>query len=162
MRAIEWHHNFPHQGTCASIWMNTYASLVLYAAVFGSMSGAYVGLTSVVLVDLLGMERLTNAFGLVLMFQGIASCVGPPLCGQCPNTVLCGLVSGSCLKTGQHFIFVIIMKIKKWYTYVGYRKLMILYTLWSNIFNIRIMIIIIDNKKKQYLRYEIKNYIFYG
>ena len=58
---------------------------------------------------------------------------------------------GSCLKTGQHSIFVIIRRIKNWYTYVGYHKLMILYTLWSNIFNIRIIIIIIDNKKnKQY------------
>lgn len=46
------------------------------------MSGAYVGLTSVVLVDLLGMERLTNAFGLLLMFQGIASILGPPICGK--------------------------------------------------------------------------------
>ena len=53
----------------------------------------------------------------------------------------------SCLNTGQHSIFGIIRKIKNGYTYVGYRKLMILYTLWSKIFNIRIIIIIIDNKK---------------
>lgn len=68
-------------GTCASIWFYSYASQIFYAIVFGSMSGAYVGLTSVVLVDLLGMERLTNAFGLLLMFQGIASILGPPICG---------------------------------------------------------------------------------
>lgn len=68
-------------GTCISIWFNSYALQILYAVVFGSMSGAYVGLTSVVLVDLLGMERLTNAFGLLLMFQGIASVIGPPMCG---------------------------------------------------------------------------------
>ena len=49
------------------------------------MSGAYVGLTSVVLVDLLGMEKLTNAFGLLLMFQGIASLIGPPMCGEDPT-----------------------------------------------------------------------------
>ncbi|XP_069179895.1 monocarboxylate transporter 12 [Procambarus clarkii] len=69
-------------GTCVSIWFNTYSSQIFYAAVFGSTSGAYVGLTSVVLVDLLGMERLTNAFGLLLMFQGIASVIGPPMCGS--------------------------------------------------------------------------------
>nr|XP_027225384.1 monocarboxylate transporter 12-like [Penaeus vannamei] len=68
-------------GTCMSIWFYSYASQIFYAIVFGSMSGAYVGLTSVVLVDLLGMERLTNAFGLLLMFQGIASVLGPPMCG---------------------------------------------------------------------------------
>lgn len=69
-------------GTCCSIWMNNFSTQVFYAAVFGSTSGAYVGLTSVVLVDLLGIERLTNAFGLLLMFQGIASVIGPPFCGS--------------------------------------------------------------------------------
>ena len=36
-------------------------------------------------------------------------------------------MSGTCLKTGQHFIFVIIrkMKNKKQYTYVGYGTLII-------------------------------------
>ena len=61
--------------------MLSYGGQIFYAAVFGATSGAYVGLTSVVLADLLGIERLTNAFGLLLMFQGIASIVGPPLCG---------------------------------------------------------------------------------
>ena len=37
---------------------------------------------------------------------------------------------------------------KNCYTYVGYYKLMILYSLWSNIFIIRIVVIIIGNKKK--------------
>lgn len=48
---------------------------------FGFTIGAYVGLTSVILVDLLGLDKLTNAFGLLLLFQGIASLVGPPLAG---------------------------------------------------------------------------------
>lgn len=69
-------------GTCCVFWMTSYAAQVFYAVLFGSMSGAYVGLTSVVLVDLLGMEKLTNAFGLLLMFQGIASLIGPPMCGE--------------------------------------------------------------------------------
>ena len=69
---------------------------------------------------------------------------------------------GSCLKTGQHANFVIIRKIKNWYTYVGYCKMMILCTLWSNNFIIRIKIIIGKKKIKQYLEYGIKNYTFYG
>lgn len=32
-------------------------------------------------MDLLGLENLTNAFGLLLLFQGIASIVGPPVGG---------------------------------------------------------------------------------
>ena len=39
-------------------------------------------LTSVVLVDLLGIGRLTNAFGLLLLFQGIATIIGPPFAGN--------------------------------------------------------------------------------
>lgn len=45
-------------------------------------AGVYVLLTSVVLVDLLSVEKLSNSFGLVLLFQGIASLVGPPIAGD--------------------------------------------------------------------------------
>ncbi|KAH8398001.1 hypothetical protein KR222_009387 [Zaprionus bogoriensis] len=58
-----------------------YASLLVYCSVFGFTIGAYVGLTSVILVDLLGLDKLTNAFGLLLLFQGIASFIGPPIGG---------------------------------------------------------------------------------
>ncbi|XP_034657198.1 monocarboxylate transporter 12 [Drosophila subobscura] len=56
-------------------------SLAFYCIVFGFTIGAYVGLTSVILVDLLGLDKLTNAFGLLLLFQGIASFIGPPIGG---------------------------------------------------------------------------------
>lgn len=59
-----------------------YYSFVIYGSVFGFTIGAYVGLTSVILVDLLGLDRLTNAFGLLLLFQGIASFLGPPIAGK--------------------------------------------------------------------------------
>ena len=64
-----------------SSFMATYTWQIIYCAIFGVTSGAYVGLTSVVLVDLLGLDKLTNAFGLLLMFQGIASVIGPPFTG---------------------------------------------------------------------------------
>uniref|UniRef100_T1JMT4 Major facilitator superfamily (MFS) profile domain-containing protein n=1 Tax=Strigamia maritima TaxID=126957 RepID=T1JMT4_STRMM len=59
-----------------------YNSMAVYAVVFGATAGAYVGLTSVILVDLLGLEKLTNAFGLLLLFQGVASVIGPPITGS--------------------------------------------------------------------------------
>lgn len=65
---------------CWEFW-----GLALYCTVFGFTIGAYVGLTSVVLVDLLGIEKLTNAFGLLLLFQGIASLIGPPFAGRLPE-----------------------------------------------------------------------------
>ncbi|XP_052856319.1 monocarboxylate transporter 12 [Drosophila gunungcola] len=58
-----------------------YKSLAVYCIAFGFTIGAYVGLTSVILVDLLGLDKLTNAFGLLLLFQGIASFIGPPIGG---------------------------------------------------------------------------------
>ena len=39
-------------------------------------------LLSIVLVDLLGLEKLTSAFGLLTMFRGAASIVGPPIAGR--------------------------------------------------------------------------------
>ncbi|KAH8360753.1 hypothetical protein KR084_006941 [Drosophila pseudotakahashii] len=58
-----------------------FQSLAFYCIAFGFTIGAYVGLTSVILVDLLGLDKLTNAFGLLLLFQGIASFIGPPIGG---------------------------------------------------------------------------------
>lgn len=58
-----------------------YELLVTYAAVFGIFIGVFVSLTSVVLVDLLGIDKLTNSFGLLLLFQGAATFIGPPLAG---------------------------------------------------------------------------------
>jgi hypothetical protein len=68
--------------TAFSAFCYDFSSFVIYASVFGFTIGAYVGLTSVILVDLLGLDRLTNAFGLLLLFQGIASFLGPPIAGM--------------------------------------------------------------------------------
>uniref|UniRef100_A0A182SIL6 Major facilitator superfamily (MFS) profile domain-containing protein n=1 Tax=Anopheles maculatus TaxID=74869 RepID=A0A182SIL6_9DIPT len=67
--------------TALSVFCLDFYWLAVYSAVYGFTIGAYVGLTSVILVDLLGLEKLTNAFGLLLLFQGIASFVGPPIAG---------------------------------------------------------------------------------
>lgn len=67
--------------TAFSVMCLDFYSLATYSAIFGFTIGAYVGLTSVILVDLLGLDKLTNAFGLLLLFQGIASFMGPPMAG---------------------------------------------------------------------------------
>lgn len=72
---------FSISGTVLSMVCWEFWGLAVYCVVFGFTIGAYVGLTSVVLVDLLGLERLTNAFGILLLFQGIASLIGPPFAG---------------------------------------------------------------------------------
>lgn len=46
------------------------------------VSAAYISLTSIVLVDELGLDRLTNSFGLLVVSRGIASLLGTPLGGK--------------------------------------------------------------------------------
>lgn len=46
------------------------------------LSGVYTCLTPIVLVDLLGLDKLSNSFGLVLLFQGIGAVAGPPMAGE--------------------------------------------------------------------------------
>ncbi|XP_012243794.1 monocarboxylate transporter 10 isoform X1 [Bombus vosnesenskii] len=52
-----------------------------YAAGFGTSISVFASLRSILVVDLLGLEKLTNAFGLLLLFQGVAAAVGAPLAG---------------------------------------------------------------------------------
>ncbi len=49
--------------------------------VFVSISAAFVSLRIILLVEMLGLERLTNAFGFLLLFQGLAFVVSPPILG---------------------------------------------------------------------------------
>jgi MFS-type transporter involved in bile tolerance (Atg22 family) len=39
-------------------------------------------LTSIILVDLLGLDKLTNAFGLLILFRGTAAIFGAPIIGS--------------------------------------------------------------------------------
>jgi hypothetical protein len=43
---------------------------------------AYISLTSIIICDLLGLRKLTNAFGLVTLARGVAGVLGPPAAGK--------------------------------------------------------------------------------
>merc|ERR1712115_545436 len=58
-----------------------YVGQLLYATLYGVTSAAYVLLTTLVLADLLGADKFTNSFGLLLLFQGVATFFGPPIVG---------------------------------------------------------------------------------
>jgi hypothetical protein len=45
---------------------------VLSKLITNSIPAGYISLTSIILVDLLGLEKLTNAFGLLILFRGVA------------------------------------------------------------------------------------------
>ncbi|CAK5074770.1 unnamed protein product [Meloidogyne enterolobii] len=58
-----------------------YLMLITYSCLFGFIVSAYVCLTSILLSDLLGVERLTNSFGILVVARGISSLLGTPLAG---------------------------------------------------------------------------------
>lgn len=58
------------------------ATHMAYAALFGFFSGGYVGLTSIIVVDLMGVDKLSDAFGVLLLFQGVAVALGTPIVGK--------------------------------------------------------------------------------
>ena len=60
----------------------TYYTFVAAALAFGFFVAAYISLTSIVLVELLGIDNLTSAFGLLVLFRGVFSMVGPPVAGS--------------------------------------------------------------------------------
>jgi MFS transporter, MCT family, solute carrier family 16 (monocarboxylic acid transporters), member 14 len=62
--------------------LSSFNLLAVYCAVFGFFISANYALTTIILVSLLGIERLTNAFGVVSMAGGIAILIGPPLAGK--------------------------------------------------------------------------------
>ncbi|XP_063911689.1 monocarboxylate transporter 3 isoform X3 [Zophobas morio] len=60
---------------------HTYGAYITMAVFFGIAVSGYISLTSIILVDLLGLDKLTNAFGLLILFRGAAAIVGSPLAG---------------------------------------------------------------------------------
>lgn len=59
-----------------TIWYNVNFIFFLFY-----IQAGYIALTSIILVDLLGLDKLTNAFGLLILFRGAAAIVGSPLAG---------------------------------------------------------------------------------
>ncbi|XP_071106596.1 monocarboxylate transporter 9-like [Haliotis cracherodii] len=61
--------------------MQSYWYMCTLAGSFGFFIGSNYALTTVMLVEFLGIDKLTNACGLLMMIQGIANLIGPPVAG---------------------------------------------------------------------------------
>ncbi|XP_034952770.1 monocarboxylate transporter 12 isoform X2 [Chelonus insularis] len=61
---------------------HTYYAYITMSIFFGTAISGYISLTSIILVDLLGLDKLTNAFGLLILFRGAAAIIGSPLAGS--------------------------------------------------------------------------------
>lgn len=62
-------------------WCDRFEILAICSCVFGFCMGLTIALRTIVITDHLGIDRLTRAFGMIAMFQGIAFLVNPPLGG---------------------------------------------------------------------------------
>lgn len=56
--------------------------LAALCGAFGLASGTYVGITAIVMADMLGEERLQSTYGMGLFVNGLLQLIGPPICGQ--------------------------------------------------------------------------------
>ncbi|GFS18084.1 monocarboxylate transporter [Elysia marginata] len=62
-------------------YIYSYAGMCTAYAFFGFCISVSFPLTTVLLVNYLGVARLTNAYGLLMLMQGIANLFGPPFAG---------------------------------------------------------------------------------
>ncbi|XP_034933713.1 monocarboxylate transporter 9-like [Chelonus insularis] len=60
---------------------SSYLMLSFFCALFGLASGMYIGITTVILADMLGTEKLSSSYGISLFVNGVLQLVGPPACG---------------------------------------------------------------------------------
>lgn len=60
--------------------MSTYFWVSVLCSIFGLATGTYVGITAIVMADMLGTERLTSSYGISLFVNGILQLLGPPIC----------------------------------------------------------------------------------
>ena len=45
-------------------------------------SGAYVGMTAVILIDVIGLKKFIQGYGIQLFFMGMGLAIGPPIIGN--------------------------------------------------------------------------------
>ncbi|XP_072931616.1 monocarboxylate transporter 9-like [Epargyreus clarus] len=61
--------------------LTSYLGLASASGAFGAFIAANYSLTSIILVEQITLEKFTNAYGLLLLIQGVANLIGPPLAG---------------------------------------------------------------------------------
>ncbi|XP_046976289.1 monocarboxylate transporter 13 isoform X1 [Vanessa cardui] len=61
--------------------VSTYSAISAFCCVFGIASGINVGVTALVMTEMLGTERLMSSYGISLFVNGILQLIGPPICG---------------------------------------------------------------------------------
>ncbi|KAM3955129.1 LOW QUALITY PROTEIN: monocarboxylate transporter 12 [Aphomia sociella] len=61
--------------------VSSYLAVSAFCSVFGIASGINVGVTALVMTEMLGTERLMSSYGISLFVNGILQLIGPIICG---------------------------------------------------------------------------------
>lgn len=61
-------------------FMTSYTWVSVLCSLFGLATGTYVGITAIVMCEMLGTDRLTSSYGISLFVNGILQLIGPPIC----------------------------------------------------------------------------------
>ena len=64
-----------------------YIPLAVLAGLFGLFSAANEAMCSIILIEVVGLANLNQAYGVVMMLQGIANLIGPPVAGWCKSSM---------------------------------------------------------------------------
>jgi len=62
--------------------VDTFLMFICLSIIFGFLTGQWIAATSPLLVSMLGIKQLSQAFGLLTAVRGVASLVSPPLAGM--------------------------------------------------------------------------------
>ncbi|XP_037292243.1 monocarboxylate transporter 9 isoform X2 [Manduca sexta] len=62
-------------------FLKSYMVISVFCAFFGLASGVNNSVTTLVMAEILGVERLMSTYGISLFVNGILQLVGPPICG---------------------------------------------------------------------------------
>ena len=61
---------------------SSYEALAILSGLFGLFSAANEAMCSIILIDVVGLKNLNQAYGVIMMLQGIANLIGPPFAGK--------------------------------------------------------------------------------
>uniref|UniRef100_A0A915DRB6 Major facilitator superfamily (MFS) profile domain-containing protein n=1 Tax=Ditylenchus dipsaci TaxID=166011 RepID=A0A915DRB6_9BILA len=71
--------------TALAPFLTTFWMFAVYCVPFAFGVACFAALRSIICVELLGIDKLTNAYGMLMLFMGIAALIGPPFAALLKN-----------------------------------------------------------------------------
>jgi len=109
-------------------WVDHFWMFVGIALLFGFLTGQWIAATSPLLVSLLGIDQLSQAFGLLTFVRGVASLISPPLAGMLVDLTINPLIAlyfsgGLLLVSGGVYSLSIFVLNRRFYRQNLYQKI---------------------------------------